>query len=296
MFSSLLTIKGLWFWKADWRILGQEVWQHGCSGSDAEAKEYYFGTPVWSKTSNMVSNAWRWKKAGFVSSAVRMVRFAVSTKLNDRQLGVILNIMSWWYHQCSTMPKRWTSIYMARVKDDTQGVNIKLRITWKLWNQESDRKQAKTNWDRSHNGDVRGKSVEVPHKKSGLVFQSRNLVRTTIWLKTSLTWLTNRTVHMVDIPTSSHLICHQTRLIGLLLTPWCSRLRCSSILQIPRWSEDDWGLTDGSEAAKKMMINKTAKMLDTRATTEMSGPIAHIASPEEFLCRGWGICSKTPVQ
>ena len=35
--------------------------------------------------------------------------------------------------------------------------------------------------------------------------------------------------------------------------------------------------TDGSEAAKKMMINKTAKMLDTKGNyAEMSGPIAHI--------------------
>ena len=211
-------------------------------------------------------------------------------KLNDRQLGVILNIMedegiigdaSGFYTKEVNL-----EYYMARDEErHPEIVNVKYYGT--LENSEiknlikgKPRGAKRTEIGRTM-AMFRGESVEVPHKK-------RNWTKLPIKKLGKNNDLTQDVFDMIDksygpiggypdFKKPSDLPSDSTDWIGVDTDkePDFDAVRFSK--PGPGGQKMTGSATDGSEAAKKMMVNKTAKMLDTKGNyAEMSGAIAHI--------------------
>ena len=211
-------------------------------------------------------------------------------KLNDRQLGVILNIMedegiigdaSGFYTKEMTL-----EYYMARDEErHPEIVNVKYYGT--LENSEiknlikgKPRGAKQTEIGRTM-AMFRGESIEVPHKK-------RNWTKLPIKQLGKNNDLTQDVFDMIDksygpiggypdFKKPSDLPSDSTDWIGVDTDkePDFDAVRFSK--PGPGGQKMTGSATDGSEAAKKMMVNKTAKMLDTKGNyAEMSGAIAHI--------------------
>jgi len=211
-------------------------------------------------------------------------------KLNDRQLGVILNIMedegiigdaSGFYTKEMTL-----EYYMARDEErHPEIVNVKYYGT--LENSEiknlikgKPRGAKQTEIGRTM-AMFRGESIEVPHKK-------RNWTKLPIKQLGKNNDLTQDVFDMIDksygpiggypdFKKPSDLPSDSTDWIGVDTDkePDFDAVRFSK--PGPGGQKMTGSATDGSDAAKKMMVNKTAKMLDTKGNyAEMSGAIAHI--------------------
>ena len=211
-------------------------------------------------------------------------------KLNDRQLGVVLNIMedegiigdaSGFYTKEMTL-----EYYMARDEERyPEIVNVKYYGT--LENSEiknlikgKPRGAKQTEIGRTM-AMFRGESIEVPHKK-------RNWTKLPIKQLGKNNDLTQDVFDMIDksygpiggypdFKKPSDLPSDSTDWIGVDTDkePDFDAVRFSK--PGPGGQKMTGSATDGSEAAKKMMVNKTAKMLDTKGNyAEMSGAIAHI--------------------
>ena len=211
-------------------------------------------------------------------------------KLNDRQLGVVLNIMedegiigdaSGFYTKEMTL-----EYYMARDEQRHPEI-VNVKYYGSLENSEiknlikgKPRGAKRTEIGRTM-AMFRGESVEVPHKK-------RNWTKLPIKKLGKNNDLTQDVFDMIDksygpiggypdFKKPSDLPSDSTDWIGVDTDkePDFDAVRFSK--PGPGGQKMTGSATDGSEAAKKMMVNKTAKMLDTKGNyAEMSGAIAHI--------------------
>ena len=223
-------------------------------------------------------------------------------KLNDRQLGVILNIMeddgiigdaSGFYTKEVNL-----EYYMARDEErHPEIVNVKYygslensEIKNLIKGKPRSKLRSVAQWRcsvvsplRFH---TRRKWTSLPIKKRGR----------TVWPKTSSTWLTNRTVHGVSRLQKVILICYQTRLIGLLLTPMMFQLRCSSILSSSvQWSEDDWSVLMDPRREEDDDQQNCEDVTQGQLRRDEWTHRSHHDHRKGVPYVGWGICSKTPI-
>ena len=257
---------------------------------DAEAKEYFtqlqFGQRDIEHGIERMAMKKGWVR--FVSGSYGEI--CSLDKLNDRQLGVILNIMedegiigdaSGFYTKEVNL-----EYYMARDEERHPEI-VNVKYYGSLENSEiknlikgKPRGARQTEIGRTM-AMFRGESVEVPHKK-------RKWTDLPIKKLGKNNDLTQDIFNMIDksygpiggypdFKKPSDLPSDSTNWIAVDTddVPDFDAVRFSK--PGPGGQKMTGSATDGSEAAKKMMINKTAKMLDTKGNyAEMSGPIAHI--------------------
>ena len=211
-------------------------------------------------------------------------------ELNDRQLGIILNMMEddGVIGPASGKYTKEMNLEYYMVRDEKrypEQVNVKYygsldpgEIKNLLRGKPRGFKQTEIGRTMAM---FRGESIEVPHKK-------RNWTKLPIKKLGANNDLTQDVFDMIDksygpiggypdFKKPSDLPSDSTDWIGVDTDkePDFDAVRFSK--PGPGGQKMTGSATDGSEAAKKMMVNKTAKMLDTKGNyAEMSGAIAHI--------------------
>ena len=257
---------------------------------DAEAKEYFtqlqFGQRDIEHGIERMAMKKGWVR--FVSGSYGEI--CSLDKLNDRQLGVILNIMedegiigdaSGFYTKEVNL-----EYYMARDEERHPEI-VNVKYYGSLENSEiknlikgKPRGARQTEIGRTM-AMFRGESVEVPHKKRKWTSLPIKKLGKNNDLTQDIFDMIDKSYGPIggypDFKKPSDLPSDSTNWIAVDTddVPDFDAVRFSK--PGPGGQKMTGSATDGSEAAKKMMINKTAKMLDTKGNyAEMSGPIAHI--------------------